>query len=206
MDESPTGERRVMLERVPGGATVLDVGCWGGSVGRFLMKHRHVTVDGVEPDPEIASHARRFYRDVFVCAVEDFLTDDQRVYDRLLFLDVLEHLRDPTDVLRRAKGLLTRDGRALASIPNVAHWSLRKELLLGRWRYQDNGLLDRTHLRFFTLESAEELLIDAGWRICWQSVSLGPPPLISIPEGWLPVLKRWPSFFGVQSLFEFEPT
>jgi SAM-dependent methyltransferase len=205
MDEPPTGERRVMLERVPEGATVLDVGCWAGSVGRFLMEHRRVTIDGVEPDPEMASRARRLYRDVFVCAFEDFLADGQGAYDRILFLDVLEHLRDPSEVLQRARRLLTADGRALASIPNVAHWSVRKELLLGRWRYEDNGLLDRTHLRFFTLESAEELLIDAGWRISWRSASVGPPPLVTLPDKYLALLRRWPSLFGVQGLFEFEP-
>jgi SAM-dependent methyltransferase len=205
MDEPPAGERRVMLERVPEGATVLDVGCWAGSVGRFLMEHRRATVDGVEPDAEIASHARRFYRDVFVGRFEDFLTDAQGTYDRLLFLDVLEHLGNPREALERAKSLLTAGGRALASIPNVAHWSVRKELLLGRWRYEDNGLLDRTHLHFFTLESAEELLVEAGWSICWRSASLGPPPLLSLPDKYLALLRPWPSLFGVQGLFEFEP-
>jgi 2-polyprenyl-3-methyl-5-hydroxy-6-metoxy-1,4-benzoquinol methylase len=205
IEQPPTGERRVMLERVPSGASVLDVGCWSGSVGSFLIEHRNATVDGVEPDARMASLARRHYRDVFVGPLEDFLGQNQRRYDRVLFLDVLEHLPEPAEPLRRAKELLHPGGRALVSIPNVAHWSLRKELLLGRWRYEATGLLDRTHLRFFTLESAAELLTDAGWEITWASVSLGEAPVITLPRKWLASLKRWPSLFAVQGLFEIEP-
>jgi 2-polyprenyl-3-methyl-5-hydroxy-6-metoxy-1,4-benzoquinol methylase len=195
-----------MLERIPEGANVLDVGCWSGSAGRFLIKHRDATVDGVEPDERMASLASHSYRRVFVGSLQDFLSEGQGRYDRLLFLDVLEHLPDPTEPLRRSKRLLNGGGRALVSIPNVAHWSVRKELLLGRWRYQDTGLLDRSHLRFFTFDSAAEFLINAGWEIRWRSASLGQTPLIALPEQWLTLLKRWPSLFAVQALFEIEPT
>ena len=70
----------------------------------------------------------------------------------------------------------------------------------------DSGLLDDTHLRFFTLDSAAELLVRAGWTIRWRSVSLEQPPLIKLPDRWLPVLGRWPSLFAAQGLFEIEPT
>jgi 2-polyprenyl-3-methyl-5-hydroxy-6-metoxy-1,4-benzoquinol methylase len=194
-----------MLERVPEGASVLDVGCWSGSVGRFVIERRKATVDGVEPDEGMASLAKSAYRHVFVCSFQDFLSRGDTRYDRLLFLDVLEHLPEPTELLRRSRQLLDHGGRALVSIPNVAHWSIRKELLLGRWRYEDTGVLDRTHLRFFTLDSAAELLIDAGWEIRWKSVSLGQAPLVSLPDRWLTTLRRWPSLFAVQGLFEIEP-
>jgi 2-polyprenyl-3-methyl-5-hydroxy-6-metoxy-1,4-benzoquinol methylase len=203
-NEPPKGERRLLLERVPEGADVLDIGCWSGSAGRFLIKHRNATVDGIEPDERMASLARADYRDVFVGPLEQFLIERRCRYDCLLFLDVLEHLVDPSELLRRSKQLVYPGGRALVSIPNVAYWSVRKELLLGRWQYQDNGLLDRTHLRFFTRDSAAELLRDAGWQICWTSASLGQVPLISLPERWLSFFRRWPSLFGVQTLFEVE--
>ena len=82
---------------------------------------------------------------------------------------------------------------------------MRKELLLGRWEYQDSGLLDRTHLRFFTFATAEELLRRAGWRITWRGVSVGQPPRVRLSERWLGELKRWPTLFGVQALFEAVP-
>jgi 2-polyprenyl-3-methyl-5-hydroxy-6-metoxy-1,4-benzoquinol methylase len=195
-----------MLERVPEGASVLDVGCWSGIAGRFLIAHRKATVDGIEPNQRMASLAGRSYDSVFVESLEDFLSRDKTPYDRLLFLDVLEHLPNPSELLRESRRLLHPGGRALVSIPNVAHWSVRKELLLGRWEYQDTGLLDRTHLRFFTLDSAEELFIAAGWEIRWKSVSLGQPPLIAFPERWLTLLKPWRSLFAVQGLFEIEPS
>jgi 2-polyprenyl-3-methyl-5-hydroxy-6-metoxy-1,4-benzoquinol methylase len=194
-----------MLERVPEGASVLDVGCWSGSAGKFLIEQRHATIDGVEPYEPMAALARRWYRSVFVGPVEDFLARRQRRYDRILFLDILEHLPEPIEPLRRSKQFLCSGGRALVSIPNVAHWSVRKELLLGRWRYDDSGLLDSTHLRFFTLETAAELLSGAGWEIRWKSVSLGQPPLITLPNKWLSLLRMWPTLFAVQSLFEIEP-
>lgn len=206
IDQPVDGERRNLLERVPHGASVLDVGCWAGAAGKFLIQHRRATVDGIEPESAVAALARPFYRDVFVGSLEDFVTSRRECYDRLLFLDVLEHLPEPSEALSRSKQLVHPDGRALVSIPNIAYWWVRKELLRGRWRYADNGLLDRTHLRFFTLETAAELLTDAGWSIRWHAVSIGQPPLLSVPEKWLKPLKRWPSLFGVQALFEVEPT
>lgn len=205
IDEPPRGDRRSLLERVPEGASVLDVGCWAGAVGRFLIEHRATTVDGIEPEEAMAALASRFYRNVFVGTIEDYLASQRQFYDRLLLLDVLEHLAEPSDSLMRCTDLLNADGRALVSVPNVAHWSVRKDLLLGRWRYQEYGILDRTHLRFFTLDSAAELLVAAGWEITWRSVSPGQPPLFSLPERWLGALKRWPSLFAVQALFEARP-
>jgi 2-polyprenyl-3-methyl-5-hydroxy-6-metoxy-1,4-benzoquinol methylase len=206
IDQAVRGARRVLLERVPHGASVLDVGCWSGAAGKFLVEHRRASVDGIEPEPAMAALAARICRNVFVGSFEDFLSSRSECYDRLLFLDVLEHLPDPSEALRRSKQLVYPDGGALVSIPNVAYWWVRKELLCGRWRYTDSGLLDRTHLWFFTLESAAELLADAGWSIRWNTVSIGQPPLVSLPEKWLRLLRRWPSLFGVQALFEIEPT
>jgi hypothetical protein len=123
-------------------------------------------------------------------------------YDALLFLDVLEHLADPWSILQGSHALLRDGGHAYVSVPNVAHWTVRKELLLGRWEYRDNGLMDRTHLRFFTLESARELMESARWRIVWEGVDVDQPPLVRLPDRWLPRLRRWPRLFGVQHLFE----
>jgi 2-polyprenyl-3-methyl-5-hydroxy-6-metoxy-1,4-benzoquinol methylase len=206
--QRPTGARRSLLERTPDGSTVLDVGCWSGFAGRHLVETRHAVVDGIEPDPAAAAMARESYRRVLQVGVEvaaDRLVAEGTRYDTLLFMDVLEHLADPAGVLSRCLDLVEPSGRALVSIPNTAHWSVRKELLLGRWEYRDNGLLDRTHLRFYTVRTAAQLLRDSGWTITWQGASVGQPPLIRLPQRWLVLLERWPSLFAVQTLFEARP-
>lgn len=204
-DQRPVGNRRMLLERTPEGSRVLDVGCWSGFAGDHLMGVRRAVVDGVEPDTGSAQRAASRYRRVLCSNVEpalDALIDEGARYDVLLFMDVLEHLVDPRAVLERSLGVLAPGGRALVSIPNVANWWIRKELLLGRWDYRDNGIMDRTHLRFFTFTSAAALLHASGWQITWQSASIDQPPLIRLPQRRLRLLARWPTVFGAQSLFE----
>ena len=208
MHQEPVRERRRLLERIPPGSSVLDVGCWSGFAGRFLMEHRGAVVDGVEPNPAMAAIATHSYRRVLVQPIEtalEVLARDTRRYDALLLLDVLEHLADPQQVLTRLSELVGPNGRALLSIPNTAHWSVRKELALGRWDYREYGLLDRTHLRFFTLDSALEMIDRAGWRPAALAWSLGQPPVVRLPEGWLALLRFWPRVFGVQMLLDIRP-
>jgi 2-polyprenyl-3-methyl-5-hydroxy-6-metoxy-1,4-benzoquinol methylase len=198
-----------MLERIDHGAAVLDVGCWSGSTGAFLQGERNVTIDGVEPEAAMADRAAHHYRRVYHTTIErafdELIGDRSHSYDALLFLDVLEHMVNPREVLEISRELVKPGGRALVSIPNVAHWSVRWELLKGGWRYRDNGLLDRTHLRFFTRASALELARDAGWTVSWRRASVGQPPLVRLPESRLRVLERWPTMFAVQFLMELRP-
>lgn len=210
LDQPPRGARRSLLGRVPVHAEVLDIGCWSGSIGKFLIEERSAEVDGIEPDTRMAEIAALSYRRVIGTPVEEALAEglaatSAAAYDALIFFDVLEHLADPCAVLRECRGLLKAPGRGFISLPNVAHWSVRKELALGRWRYTESGLLDRTHLRFFTIETAWELLLDCGWEIVWQGAAIGQPPLVTLSERRLQVLARWPALFGVQILFEVRP-
>jgi len=207
-DQEPEGERRGLLARVPDGAEVLDVGCWSGFNGRHLMMHRSVVVDGIEPVAEMAHIAARGYRTVHTTTVEAALDGplaEGGRYDVVLMLDVLEHLVDPEVVLRRLRDVVRPGGTGLVSLPNVAHWSVRKELALGRFTYASSGLLDATHLRFFTMRSGAELLVLAGWEILWSSVALDRPPIVPLHGRWLRALRRWPGLFAVQMLFEIRP-
>jgi 2-polyprenyl-3-methyl-5-hydroxy-6-metoxy-1,4-benzoquinol methylase len=209
-DQEPRGARREMLERVARGAEVLDVGCWSGAAGSFLQRERGAVVDGVEPESPMADraddHYRTVYRSTIERAMEGLIAERRHSYDSLLFLDVLEHLMDPREILAASRELLRPGGRALISIPNVAHWSLRYQLLRGRWRYRDNGLLDRTHLRFFTRSTALELAQEAGWETTWTRASVDQPPLIRLSERRLRTLERWPTLFAVQFLVELRPS
>ena len=194
------------MQRTPTASRVLDVGCWSGFAGRFLAASRSAVVDGVEPDAAMAARAAADYRDVVVKPVEVALGElaaEGRSYDVVLFLDVLEHLVCPEGVIEATRPLVRPGGRLLVSIPNVAHWSLRKELLLGRWRYTDSGLMDRTHLRFYTRETARALLTaGAGWRIAYEDATFDRLPLVDLPDRFLERLRRWPGPLAVQFLFD----
>jgi len=140
------------------------VGCSTGYLARAL-RERDCSVSGVELDAASAAEARPFLDRLVVGDLEhlDLLAEfgDER-FDVVVFGDVLEHMRDPLPVLRAARRLLAERGSVVASIPNVAHGSVRLALMAGRFDYQDLGLLDRTHLRFFTRGSIDSLFRDAG--------------------------------------------
>ncbi len=137
-------------------ATVLDVGCGNGKVGVFLQAAGAV-VDGIEPAQsrlEVARTRLRYVSDGWVSAgFDDPGLRDQ--YDVVAFLDVLEHMPDPVETLDWAVGRLAPGGAIFAMIPNSAHWSFRWKMLRGDWTYTAHGgLFDRTHLRFFSPETA----------------------------------------------------
>jgi len=145
--------------------TVLDVGCAHGYLAEVL-RARGCRVIGVERDPEDAARARAHCEQVVVRDVEepDWIEElDRRRFDVIVFADVLERLRDPARVLRETVALLEPDtGFVVATIPNVAHVSVRLELLLGSFRRETLGILDATHLHLFTRDSLEELLASCG--------------------------------------------
>ena len=142
---------------------VLDVGCGAGQLGQALKEQGVKEVVGIELDQE-AAHIAATVLDQVICGpVESVVLEELGPpYDCIIFGDILEHLVDPWATLRRFATLLTPDGRIVASLPNVAHWSVVAGLLRGRWEYQDRGLLDRTHLRFFTRRSIAALFAQVG--------------------------------------------
>jgi 2-polyprenyl-3-methyl-5-hydroxy-6-metoxy-1,4-benzoquinol methylase len=155
------------LELVGPNRRVLDVGCATGFLGKALAA-QGCAVIGVEFDPQAAAEARALVDEVVeadlnVTALADLFPGRQ--FDAIVFGDVLEHLLDPDAVLRSAVELLAAGGAVVISIPNVAHGSLRLALLQGRWDYLETGLLDRTHLRFFTRESVLLMVAGAGLHI-----------------------------------------
>lgn len=143
---------------------VLEVGCWSGHVTRHLVDRGNRVV-GVEIDPTAARLAEDVADRVHVVDIDatPLSALEDGPFDVIVLGDVLEHLRDPAAVLADAVTLLTPDGRLVISVPNVAHVDVRMMLLQGEWEYQPDGLLDRTHLRWFTRRSLRELLAGAGF-------------------------------------------
>jgi 2-polyprenyl-3-methyl-5-hydroxy-6-metoxy-1,4-benzoquinol methylase len=142
---------------------VLEIGCWSGHVTEVLARRGNRVV-GVDVDGEqLAANAflrRSHLVDLDLVALST-IEDDR--FDVIVLGDVLEHLRDPRAVLADLVTLLRPDGRLVVSVPNVAHVDIRLHLLAGRWEYQESGLLDRTHLRWFTRASLRELLTSVGF-------------------------------------------
>lgn len=143
---------------------ILDVGTADGYLGAILKERGHYIV-GVERDPRLAEKARPFYDRFYQVDVDGFDFPERHEYDFIIFADVLEHLPDPAAVLRRCRASLKQDGNIILSVPNVANFVVRLSLLFGRFEYRDRGIIDRTHLRFFTLKSLSNLLQECGLDI-----------------------------------------
>ena len=154
-----------MVELIGSNKSVLDVGCASGYLAKTLGAFGN-TVTGVEYDPAAAAEAKPHLHRVVVADLDqvdlaEAVGGDS--FDVIVFGDVLEHLRDPLPSLRSARRMLNPGGFIVISIPNIAHGDVRMSLLLGRFPYGNLGLLDNTHLRFFTRQSVQELLADAGF-------------------------------------------
>jgi 2-polyprenyl-3-methyl-5-hydroxy-6-metoxy-1,4-benzoquinol methylase len=147
---------------------ILDVGCGRGDTLAYLHANgRCRWTCGVELFPAAAEVARSRLDDVYAGNIEQLdLPILPASLDVVLCLDVLEHLIDPWTTAKRLAALLKPGGVLIASIPNVRHFRVVLPLLFrGRWKYADFGLMDRTHLRFFTKGSAIELMEEAGLRV-----------------------------------------
>jgi hypothetical protein len=135
-------------------------------------------MDGIEPNVEWAIMARPFYHTLVNAPVETALAESPVSYDVIVFADVLEHLVDPEEVLRQLIRFQPEHCLFLISVPNVANLWVRTNLLFGRFEYQDRGILDRTHLHFFTWRSLKKMLQSAGLEIHKSSVTPIPLSLV----------------------------
>ena len=171
-------------------------------------------VAGVEPDPAVRPPLGGYDEWVVdpVASVESW----NRPFDDVVCADVLEHLPDPSAVLQRVRGWIAPGGRLYVSLPNVANAAVRLSLLAGRFEYADAGILDRTHLRFFTRRTARRLVEEAGFRIGGVRptpipAELAVPLLRRPPLRWLSraffaaAARAWPTLFGYQFVIEARP-
>lgn len=204
-----------LLQRMPRPAgQILDVGCGAGDNARLLGRSGGV-VDGITLSPEEARRARHHCRRVWIRDLEEGLPGDLRDrYDAVLCSHVLEHLRQPESLVRSLARLLRKTkGVLLVALPNPLFYQNRWNLLRGRCRYEETGLMDSTHLRWFTFATGRELLEKNGFRVLSASVEG------SFPQGplrkFLPqavsraidqaACLRWPGLFGWQMIYVARP-
>jgi 2-polyprenyl-3-methyl-5-hydroxy-6-metoxy-1,4-benzoquinol methylase len=160
------GAHELALALIPQGSAVLDVGCASGYLGEALAE-RGCRVWGLDRDRSAVEHARAGYEHLQTLDLDaaEELPWPEAQFDVVLAADILEHLRDPGAALRMLHHYLRPGGTLVVSLPNIAHFSIRFPLLLGRFEYRDTGILDRTHLHHFTFDSARELLESCGFAV-----------------------------------------
>jgi SAM-dependent methyltransferase len=173
--------------------TVLEIGCGEGGTMEWIKRNYRVTfAAGVELDAEAGSVARNIFDSVEIGHVDEVpLKFAVQSFDMILCLDVLEHLPRPDRTLERICRLLRPGGIFVTSLPNVANHTVAVPLLFrGEWNYQDEGQLDRTHLRFFTGNTAVKLLQEANLKIEQVETTFNYPNLFSC-LGWIGPAPRW---------------
>lgn len=201
--------RSRIVNQIPPGSKVLEVGCGSGTIIHYLQDYKQCQTIGVEPSSVMAAAAQNAGLNIIEGDIDAPKTlgelETLGPFDAIIFADVLEHLRDPWATVERVKPLLNPAGKILVSIPNVAFWRLRLNLLVGRWRYTHGHLMDHTHLRWFTRKTIRALFIDGGFET------------VEIQDRWVPLpghrlwrlipghqriyeglVGRWPGLFGYQ--------
>ena len=200
MDQTPSHEQHNpdLLALIPRDAKKLvEVGCSSGALAREYKKiNKNCHYMGVEVVPEYARLAERHCDSVVELDIED--VDEQALHkdfscDCWIFGDALEHLKDPWLLLVKIRKTISDDGCIVACIPNAQHWSVQAKLSCGNFRYENSGLLDKTHLRWFTRITVFEMFHDAGFEIIEEA-----PRIFNEPdrEKVLPAIRLMASSIG----------
>ncbi|MGJ8592705.1 MAG: class I SAM-dependent methyltransferase [Aquaticitalea sp.] len=160
--------RHEMLAYLPNSAKrVLDVGCGEGTFAHAIKDKNTAEVWGIELMPDAGDEAKKVLDKVFVGPCEDFIEDlPDNYFDAIYFNDVLEHLLDPYTVLEIIKNKLTDNGVVISSIPNFRYYRVFREIYFKEdFQYREDGVMDKTHLRFFTKKSIQRMYEDLGYEI-----------------------------------------
>lgn len=200
----PLSIDRQSLSLVPSKSSVLDIGCATGFLGGYLIKEKECYVVGVEKEKEEAKEAKKRLNKVIEGDIED-----EKIYKTLGKFDVvfasavIEHLHNPGKSLESWKKLLKNNGILILTTSNICHWSMRLEVLKGNFNYKDYGILDSTHLHFYTVKTFKKLLVAAGYKIEFfgiDSVGGGFPKISRFMS------KFFPNLFTYQILIKARPS
>ncbi|HVV25578.1 MAG TPA: rhamnan synthesis F family protein [Candidatus Saccharimonadales bacterium] len=154
-----------IIQMVPEGSRVLDIGCSSGNLGEELIKEKKCEVTGIDLDEDDVNKARKKLTNAYVMNAETANLQKLGKFDCIIFADVLEHLLDPVKTLEKIKKSLKPGGVVIFSIPNMAHMATRLMLLEGRFVYGETGLLDKTHLHYYDRQEVQRIFKNAGYTI-----------------------------------------
>ena len=146
---------------------ILDIGCGTGLIDREIKKiNKKSYIVGVDISEEAIKIAKKYIDETYLLNLDnDKLPDFKNKFDIIILGDILEHLKRPDIFLSDLREYLNINGKILLSVPNIANWYIRLELLFGNFNYYDSGILDKAHLRFFTYPSVCELISNANFKI-----------------------------------------
>jgi methionine biosynthesis protein MetW len=165
----PDDAHSILMRLIPPNSRVLELGCASGYLSGSMEQYLGCRVTGMEFDPASAVIAAQRCSEIYTADLDapNALAPAQASapYDVLLAAAVLEHLKYPERLLQEAKALLKPGARLIVSLPNIAHWGVRLRLLLGRFDYIDYGIMDRTHLHFYTAKSGRTLIESQGYTL-----------------------------------------
>lgn len=192
---------------VPNGTRVLEIGCATGFLGNYLIKKKYCQVIGVELGKEEGKIAAKYLQKVVHGDIEDVRTIAQikklGKFDVVYASALIEHLKDPWKALRTWRSFLKRDGQLIITTSNIAHWSMRLKMLRGDFTYQKYGILDNTHLRFFTTKTFPQLVEDTGFSMTYFSID---PVGGGYPRISRFLSKFFPNMFAYQMLIQAKCT
>ena len=209
---------RILIELLrrftPRGGTLLDLGASAGHLGAAVRDHFDRTV-GFEYEVACIGSLKKIFDEAAIADLETIRRLPSGI-DAIVLGDVLEHLRDPVALLKLVHDSLGEKGRAFVSVPNIANITVRLGLLLGIFEYRDRGILDNTHLRFYTMRTIRRQIEQAGFRILavrGSSVPIRliigkwtPEPLLRLGEWILTLVTRlWKSLFAYQIIIVAAP-
>jgi predicted TPR repeat methyltransferase len=209
---------RILIDLIrrftPRGGTLLDLGASAGHLGAAVRDHFDRTI-GFEYEVACIDSLRRIFDDAAIADLEKLRRLPKEI-DAIVLADVLEHLRDPRTLLDLVRDSLAGDGRAFISVPNIANVTVRLGLLFGIFEYRDRGILDNTHLRFYTMRTIRREIESAGFRVLavrGSSVPIRliigkwtPEIILRIGERILTILTRiWKSLFAYQIIIVAAP-
>lgn len=197
--DNPSNVHHIELRLVPKDSYVLDIGCHTGILAEALKQQNNAKVVGIDTDAAALAIARTRMKDALLINIEEsgwetvLVTQGWKNFDVIVFGDVLEHTREPEAILRAAKKLLKPGGRIVVSIPNIANLRIRLGLFFGRFAYADSGILDKTHLRFYTKTTGRKMIEECGYAITEFDVAG-----YSLPHQ---LIRMFPGLLAVQFVF-----
>lgn len=157
---------------IPYGSKVLEIGVGSGRLANILSMRKKCKVYCVEKEPAMANIAKTKCVEMLNIDIEETeLPYESGAFDCIILGNVLEHMKEPTKILTKLKKYLSENGFLIYSVPNIVNWHSRMTIFLGKFEYAESGVFDRTHLRFYNLNSAKKLAQEAGYMITWLDVT-----------------------------------